>query len=157
MSKIDTLSTAAQEDLNSQTDVENPETKSPHLLTRRSFLSRAGVSSIVLTAAGAATPSLLATKAEADVDGPARSDRSFQLRFNAAARERNVTIPPHTNNGDETRYANFIGNYSQGLPHNSIGEVEPSAYEALLTVVNSGKPSDFANIPLGGTVKLSGP
>ena len=162
MSKRNGSSAQAQDHLNGQTSVESPEPKSTNSLTRRSFLGRAGVSSIVVAAAGAAVPSLLTSTAkgeiaEGEVGGAARSDRSFQLRFNAAARERNVPIPSHINNGDETRYSNFIGNYSQGLPHNSIGEVEPTAYEALLTAVNSGKPSDFANIPLGGTVKLSGP
>src|SRR5260221_61019 len=60
-------------------------------------------------------------------------------------------------NGEEARYSNFIGNCSQGLPHNSIGEVEPAAYQALLTAVDSGNPGDFANIPLGGNVKFSNP
>jgi hypothetical protein len=101
---------------------------------------------------------LLSEKAEGQIEeSDARADRSFQLRFNAAVRERNVPIPAQNNNGDEARYPNYIGNYSQGLPHDSIGEVEPAAYQALLTAVSSGKPSDFANIPLGGTVKLSDP
>jgi len=159
MSQGNGNSAHTQDHLNGETSVENPETKSTKSLTRRSFLGRAGV---VVAAAGASVPSLFNSSAEAEVaagptSGPTRADRSFQLRFNAAVKERNVPIPPHTTNGDETRYSNFIGNYSQGLPHNSIGEVEPSAYEALLTAVNSGKPSDFANIPLGGTVKLSDP
>jgi hypothetical protein len=68
-----------------------------------------------------------------------------------------VHIPPQIDNGDEARYANFIGNFSQGLPHNGIGEVDTTAYQALLTAVASGRPDDFANIPLGGTVKLAGP
>jgi hypothetical protein len=162
MSKRNGGSARAQDHLNGQTNVDDPGTKSTNPVTRRSFLGRAGVSSIVIAAAGAAVPSLLTSTAqgeiaEGEVGGRERSDRSFQLRVNAAVRERNAPIPSHINNGDETRYANFIGNYSQGLPHNTIGEVEPSAYEALLTAVTSGKPSDFANIPLGGTVKLSGP
>jgi hypothetical protein len=35
--------------------------------------------------------------------------------------------------------------------------VDPNAYGALLTAVRSGNPSDFANIPLGGTTKLVDP
>jgi hypothetical protein len=128
-------------------------------LNRRSFLGRVGASTAVVAAASVGLPSLLAENAEGQIADQvaARSDRSFQIRFNAAVRERNVQIPVQINNGDEARYANFIGNFSQGLPHNSIGEVDPTAYQALLTAVTSGKPSDFANIPLGGTVKLSGP
>ena len=119
---------------------------------------RAGASTLVAAAASAGLPALLSEKAEGQIaESDVRAGRSFQLRFNAAVRERNVPIPAQNNNGDEARYPNYIGNYSQGLPHDSIGEVEPTAYQALLTAVSSGKPSDFANIPLGGTVKLSDP
>ena len=141
-------------------DVQNLESNTAgSSLSRRSFLGRVGASTAVVAAASVGLPSLLAENAEGQIADQvaARSDRSFQIRFNAAVRERNVQIPLQTNNGDEARYANFIGNFSQGLPHNSIGEVDPTAYQALLTAVTSGKPSDFANIPLGGTVKLSGP
>jgi len=127
-------------------------------LSRRSFLGRAGASTVAVAAASVGLPSLLSDKAEGQIgDTDARSDRSFQIRFNAAARERNVQVPSHTNNGDEGRYATFIGNFSQGLLHNSIGEVDPTAYQALLTAVTSGKSDDFAKIPLGGNAKLSGP
>ena len=141
-------------------DVQNLESNTAgSSLSRRSFLGRVGASTAVVAAASVGLPSLLAENAEGQIADQvaARSDRSFQIRFNAAVRERNVQIPLQTNNGDEARYAKFIGNFSQGLPHNSIGEVDPTAYQALLTAVTSGKPSDFANIPLGGTVKLSGP
>jgi hypothetical protein len=112
---------------------------------------------VVVAAASVGLPSLLSENAEGQIAEPARSERSFQIRFKAAVGERNVQIPPQNNNGDEARYATFIGNFSQGLPHNSIGEVDPTAYQALLTAVTSGKSSDFANIPLGGNVKLAGP
>jgi len=157
MNKANENAVNAEDHLNGNSDGGNPETKSTKSLTRRSFLGHAGISSVVVAAASAALPSLLATNAEGQVGGSERADRSFQLRFNAATRERNVPIPPHINNGDEARYPNFIGNFSQGLPHNNIGEVDPSAYQALLTAISTGKPSDFANIPLGGTVKLADP
>jgi hypothetical protein len=147
-----------QEQLNPNLGTENLETNSTHSFSRRSFLSRAGASTLVAAAASAGLPALLSEKAEGQIaESDARADRSFQLRFNAAVNERNVPIPAQNNNGDEARYPNYIGNYSQGLPHDSVGEVEPTAYQALLTAVSSGKPSDFANIPLGGTVKLSDP
>ena len=149
-----------QEHVNHNQDVQNLESNTAaKSLSRRSFLGRVGASTAVVAAASVGLPSLLAENAEGQIADQvaARSDRSFQIRFNAAVRERNVQIPVQINNGDEARYANFIGNFSQGLPHNSIGEVDPTAYQALLTAVTSGKPSDFANILLGGTVKLSGP
>ena len=149
-----------QEHVDHNQDVQNLESNTAaSSLSRRSFLGRVGASTAVVAAASVGLPSLLAENAEGQIADQvaARSDRSFQIRFNAAVRERNVQIPLQINNGDEARYANFIGNFSQGLPHNSIGEVDPTAYQALLTAVTSGKPSDFANIPLGGNVKLSGP
>jgi hypothetical protein len=146
-----------EDHLNGNIGVENPDIKSTNSLTRRSFLGRTGVSSVVMAAASAGLPSLLTANAEGQVGGPDRAGRSFQLRVNAASRELNVPIPPHITNGDETLYPNRIGNFSQGLPHNPIGEVLPDAYDALLKAITTGKPSDFAEIPLGGTVKLVDP
>lgn len=125
-------------------------------LSRRSFLGGISASSAAAVA-GVELPSLLrSASAKADDDGPSRRGRSYEIRVEAAAAERSIPAPRQVNNGDERRYANFIGNYSQGLPHNSIGEVDASAYQALLTAVRSGRSADFANIPLGGNVKLSG-
>ena len=147
------------EPLNHPLDVRNLEANSASTsLTRRSFLGRAGASTVAVAAASVGLPAMLSENAEGQVaEQTARSDRSFQIRLNAATRESKVPVPTQINNGDESRYANFIGNFSQGLPHNNIGEVDPTAYQALLTAVTSGKPSDFANIPLGGSVKLAGP
>jgi hypothetical protein len=52
---------------------------------------------------------------------------------------------------------NFIGNYSKGLPHLDNGEVVPSAYQALVTAIKSGRQEDFNLIPLGGNRKLTSP
>ena len=128
-------------------------------LNRRSFLGRISASSAAAVA-GVELPSLLLAeeaKVEGEDEGATRSARSYQIRVAAAAAERNIPTPRQLNNGDERRYDNFIGNYSQGLPHNSIGEVDPTAYQALLTAMHSGRPGDFANIPLGGSAKLAGP
>jgi len=147
------------EQLNHDLDVRNLETNSAaNSLSRRSFLGRAGASTVAVAAASVGLPSILSENAEGQIaEKTARSDRSFQIRLNAATRESKVHIPPQIDNGDEARYANFIGNFSQGLPHDGIGEVDTTAYQALLTAVASGRPDDFANIPLGGTVKLAGP
>jgi hypothetical protein len=137
-------------------------------LSRRSFLGRAGTSTAV-AAAGVGFPALLLTEnveargvaritdQDDDEDDSSRRGRSFRIRLNAATAERKVPIPHQINNGDEALYPNFIGNYSQGLPHDSIGEVDPAAYHALLTAVKTGDPDEFAEIPLGGNVKLAGP
>src|ERR1700674_1315303 len=148
-----------QEQLNHNLDLQNLETNSAaNSLSRRSFLGRAGASTVAVASASVVLPSILSENAEGQIaEQTARSDRSFQIRLNAATMESKVHIPPQIDNGDEARYANFIGNFSQGLPHNGIGEVDTTAYQALLTAVASGRPDDFAKIPLGGNVKLAGP
>jgi hypothetical protein len=52
----------------------------------------------------------------------------------AAQAEAAVPTPPQITNRDEQNYPNFIGNFSKGLPHNSIGEVDQSAYLSFLRV-----------------------
>jgi hypothetical protein len=86
-----------------------------------------------------------------------RRDRAFHHRMQAALAEKRVPMPPHLTNGDETLYSNRIGNYSKGLPHNSLGEVVPAAYAALVKAATSGDPSDFDAIPVGGTAPLVDP
>jgi len=93
---------------------------------------------------------------EEDGDQP-RREQAFRIRLKTAIAERDVPVPPQVDNGDEILYSNRIGNYSKSLPHNGIGEVDPDAYEALLTAVRSGEPEDFALIPLGGNTKLANP
>lgn len=82
---------------------------------------------------------------------------SYQNRVNAAQVEAQVPIPTQITNGDEQRYPNFIGNYSKGLPHNTIGEVDPSAYRSLLNAVRQGTAAAFEQVPLGGNTLLVNP
>lgn len=82
-------------------------------------------------------------------DATQRADKSFTIRSKAASFEREFQIPAQTPNGDEALYARKIASYTKGLPHNARGEVSTTAYNALLTALASGKPSDFEAIPLG--------
>jgi len=79
------------------------------------------------------------------------------FRRMAAARERKISLPLHPDNGDEAAYANRIGNYSKGLPHNATGEVDPAAYESFLNALSTGQDADFENIVIGGNVGLVNP
>src|SRR5258708_34251227 len=52
---------------------------------------------------------------------------------------------------------NHIGNYSKGLVHNNIGEVDPNSYQSLLNAVGNGNPSAFEQVQLGGNTPLVDP
>jgi hypothetical protein len=99
-----------------------------------------------------------ATKAEAATTfGRQRAIQAFDIRRNAALAEFQSATPPHTNNGDELRYSNKIGNYSKGLPHNSLGEVDLAAYSTYLNALRTGQASDFESITMGGNTRLTNP
>lgn len=87
----------------------------------------------------------------------ARANLSQQIRVNAAQAERNVPLPSHPTNDDETSFSNKIGNYSKCLPHNEFGEVDVTAYNTLITALNTGHPADFENITLDLGRKLVDP
>lgn len=61
----------------------------------------------------------------------------------------------HQSNGEELQYRDpagrlsFIANYSKGLPHNLLGEVNQPAYRQLLNTYQSEDPDRFERIRLG--------
>ncbi|HEX8209833.1 MAG TPA: vanadium-dependent haloperoxidase [Longimicrobium sp.] len=62
------------------------------------------------------------------------------------------------NNGDEITQPRFIGNYSKGLRHDTVGDPEPVSYGSLLRALESRDPRDFDQILLGpGGSKLTNP
>ncbi|WP_367755389.1 vanadium-dependent haloperoxidase [Ammoniphilus sp. 3BR4] len=60
-------------------------------------------------------------------------------------------------NSDERLFLKKIGNFSKGLPHNRLGEVDLCAYNAYIKALKTGDPKDFESIPLGGVAKLANP
>jgi hypothetical protein len=147
----------------------SPESKLP-AVSRRRFLGLGGAAAAAL-ASGASLLRPAAANAQPadgldDLDfkrgstggaGDVRRQASFQFRQNAATYWKNQPVKTHPVNGDETRYATRIANFSKGLAHNSFGEVDPSSYQSLLTAATSGKPADFAAIPLDGPMRLTDP
>jgi membrane-associated phospholipid phosphatase len=134
--------------------------------SRRGFLRKVGV----LTAAGSAASAISLSALFSPTPARAQNGRqgrensqqdrlgeSFRLRRDAALADLEAGIPRHPNNGDERLYPNFIGNFSKGLPHNNLGEVNRAAYATLLQALLRGNPADFENISLGGTVRLVNP
>jgi hypothetical protein len=135
-------------------------------ISRQRFLGRAGATAAAVATAGALGGGQLgapAASAQSAADtlppgATARADRAYTIRVGAARAERARPLPAHPTNGDEERYASTrIANFSKGLPHNALGEVDPSAYAALLSALRSGRPADFEAIPLGSMAKLAGP
>jgi hypothetical protein len=127
---------------------------------RRAFLNKLGGAAVLAVGANAIEMGPLAKPASAreGIGGRGgRAQEAFKIRVRAAAEERDVRIPSQVTNGDEERYPNFIGNFSKGLPHNSIGEVDESAYERLIDAAEREKPDGFEIVPLGGTAKLVNP
>lgn len=89
-----------------------------------------------------------------------RKRAALELRENEArlACERDPRPEVNQANGDEQYYNDdasapqpaptFVANYTKGMQHNKLGEVEPrSQYEALRTAAATGDPADYARIP----------
>ncbi len=102
-------------------------------------------------------------QAEADdldfggLTGAARAEKAYHTRVQAALFEKIAPRPDHRSNGDENLYANKIGSYSKGLPHNQLGEVDLAAYESLMQALRTGNPDEFEKIVIGGTLPLKNP
>ena len=122
--------------MNRKDQEKNPLVPTP--VDRRRFLSGLGVSAAA-AAVALRSPSMPGGNpgaAQAGVIGPlpggARRDAALAMRKDMAQLAADRPLPDHPTNGEEEDFANRIASYSKGLPHNSLGEVEPSAYEALL-------------------------
>ncbi|WP_155893707.1 hypothetical protein [Cystobacter fuscus] len=95
--------------------------------------------------------------AQVPVGNVQRADLAEQIRIDAAHFQRSQPLPAHPNNGDEQRYPSRFASYSKGLPHDSTGTVDPTAYQKMLFALGTGNPADFEAIPLGATRKLVNP
>jgi membrane-associated phospholipid phosphatase len=128
--------------------------------TRREFIGKIrGASAFAI--ASSATTFGESKAASADVapfaDDKGRAQQSFANREKAALDDRLLPIPKQTPNRDEHLYPNFVGNYTKGLPHNQIGEVDTKAYRTLLSAIDAGSFRAFEKVPLGGNVKQGNP
>lgn len=130
---------------------------------RRAFLGKVGVAGAATLAAGVIGVEPLLeterTQVRAATGSNQRANECAKLRRDAAIAGLQATPQnlQHPNNQDESLYPNKLGSYSKGLPHNNDGTVVLSAYEALVKALNSGAPSDFDAIPLGGARLLTNP
>ncbi len=130
---------------------------------RRTFLSRVGIAGAGTLAAGVITAEPFFQTKHSEVNAAQGSNQ----RANACAKYRRDTAqaglqatPPnlqHPTNNDESLYPNKIGSYSKGLPHNNDGTVVLSAFNALVSALDSGRPADFDAITMGGDRRLTNP
>jgi membrane-associated phospholipid phosphatase len=139
--------------------------------TRRQFLGNVGGLTAATVAAGVAGSPLIELSAQAGelggvddlagdfggLTGRARAEKAYETRVQAALFQKIAPRPDHPNNGDEDLYANKIGNYSKGLRHNQLGEVDPGAWETMMNALKSGNPDDFDRIATTGGDKLTSP
>lgn len=86
-----------------------------------------------------------------------RISAAYQLRMSEATRDAMMGPAANLNNGDTARYADKGGTYTKALPHDAYGRVDPNAFATFETALQSGKPSDFEKILMGGTRTLNGP
>jgi hypothetical protein len=88
---------------------------------------------------------------------PDRTGDAYNIRIQAAQIALNRGQPRHVNNGEECDYP-FVANYSKGLQHDALGDVDPASYQSLLHALNTRNPPDFEAIILGpGGKKLTNP
>jgi hypothetical protein len=152
---------------NKQSDIQqisgNDEIESP---SRRQFLSAAsGLTAITLATdalgsevrPGSPDKHVVANQQTTASSLETRRARALEIRKRDAAFQLDRDFPVPLSNGDDERYPTKFANFSKGLPHNELGEVDVKAYGKLLQAVNSGSPSDFDQIPLGGTTRLANP
>ncbi len=102
------------------------------------------------------SPSAAHPCAPSGVSDP-RALASFKVRFDAARKEAEVAIPPHTTNGDEALYPDKCGTYTKALKQDGPGRVNLAAFKTFRDALDSGKPADFEKIVVGGTRTLNGP
>jgi hypothetical protein len=138
----------------------------PNRSNRRSFLGQLGVAATVATGALAGAGGAAAKQAgephcpcpilPSDVTN-SRVIRAFTLRVDEAKGDANIPVAVNTTNGDEARYADKCATFAKGLPHDSFGRVDLSAFQTFKTALNNGKFADFEKIIMGGTRTLNGP
>jgi hypothetical protein len=132
----------------------------PNQSSRRAFLGRLSGIAAIGIAAGTVELGPLAQALEANEiirDEMPRIQDAFLIRQHAAVSDRRTSMPPQVTNGDEEVYPDRIGNYTKGLPHNALGLVQASAYDAMLNAVQRGQAEAFDPIPMGGNVPMVNP
>lgn len=134
--------------------------KSTKNSSRRRFLSQVGgvaAASVGVSALAGGPAAVSIAAQENDQDNNSRAKRCCNIRINSARAELALPSANEVTNGDEHNFPHRIGNFSKGLEHNTIGEVNRESYESLLRAVRSGEPEMFERIQIGGRSLLIDP
>ncbi len=136
-------------------------------ISRRQMMQRSSLAVLgggVAASAGAANAKMaqLAPELEAAQKSilivDERAQDAYKRRVVAAGKHLldSVGRPDQALNSDEDTLPGFVGNFSKTLPHNSLGEVEPSAYMAM---VNALETNDYSGVQLSSQAerKLANP
>ena len=135
-------------------------------VNRRRFLGQAGAAAAVATGALAVPPAAFAQSSNSPQLGfgdgrPERDQPAGFAGFPDPTRRSHAggshPCSAHATNGDEARYPDKSGTYSKGLLQDGYGRVNLNAFATFRTALNSGRPSDFEKIIMGGTRTLNGP
>ena len=115
------------------------------MISRRRFLRRSGEASMAITTVRAGFGAMLVEAVNSAAEEPGsslsekRTQRSFEIRCDAARAASNGKNLIPTTNGDEERYGDKRASFAKGLPQNELGEVEPRAYSEWLSILASAE------------------
>ncbi len=91
------------------------------------------------------------------LSGGNRKEAAYKLRVDLAKLEKDTPLVAQLCNGDESLYEKKIANYSKGLPHNNLGEVDVSEYDKMIHALETGNSTDFEQVSMPGDIKLKNP
>jgi hypothetical protein len=124
------------------------------VISRRKFLKKSSEAGVGIAATSVGLGTMLSEPSNhsaAGEVGPSeaarRAQQSFEIRCDSARTGTRRENPAPTTNGDEERYADRRANFAKTLPHNELGEVEPSAYAGWVSILTRGDPGRFEHIP----------
>lgn len=83
------------------------------------------------------------------VSGEDRQEQVYKLRKDVAQYYKDLPLVPNVSNGDDARYANRLASFTKGMPHNSLGEVDLTAYSIYTHAIDTGNWELMKQIPMG--------
>jgi hypothetical protein len=160
--KLGENATAREEDVEAEASNYSQRDDVSAVCTRRKFMGEATLAAGLAAWSGSPVGSRLdaAVRRSAAFEPQLESMRTaeaYEVRVGAARQQCKALHGGHSTNGDEDRYPNRIGNFTKGLPHNQLGEVDRAAYNSLIDALTGSDPSRYEKIILGGDRRLTNP